>query len=82
MVSSVASAIGMACWAFVATNMDDLVILIAFYTEAGLPASLNTSGFQRHHIYVGQAIGFTLLIALSLVGFIGGIFLPIQYVGM
>lgn len=82
MVAPVLDAIGVACWAFFATNMDDLLILIMFYTEASLPPSLNPSGFHRLHIFVGQALGFTLMIALSLIGFIGGMFFPVHYVGM
>jgi len=52
--------------AFSATNLDDIVFLTVFFSQA-----------RRHwHVVVGQYLGFTALVLVSLVGFLGGQILP------
>ena len=52
--------------AFSATNLDDIVFLTGFFSQA-----------RRHwHVVVGQYLGFTALVLVSLVGFLGGQILP------
>jgi cadmium resistance protein CadD (predicted permease) len=51
--------------AFVATNVDDIVILTLFFSRTR----------QRWPIIAGQYLGFSVLIAISLAGFFGGLIL-------
>ncbi len=60
---------------FVATNIDDIVILMLFF------AQVNTT-FRIRHIVAGQYLGFTVLIAASLPGFFGGLILPKAWIGL
>lgn len=59
---------------FVATNIDDLVILTIFF------AQVNAS-FHPKHIAIRQYLGFTAIILLSLPGFFGGLILPRAWIG-
>jgi cadmium resistance protein CadD (predicted permease) len=52
--------------AFSATNIDDIVFLTVFFSQAR----------QHWHVVVGQYLGFTALVFVSLVGFLGGQILP------
>ncbi|HEY9875208.1 MAG TPA: cadmium resistance transporter [Candidatus Obscuribacterales bacterium] len=60
---------------FVATNIDDIVILMLFF------AQINTT-FRPKHIVAGQYLGFTALIVASLPGFFGGLILPKAWIGL
>jgi cadmium resistance transport/sequestration family protein len=61
--------------AFSATNVDDLVILIIFFSQVN-------STFRSRHIVLGQYLGFTGLILASLPGFLGGLILPRPWLGL
>lgn len=61
--------------AFVATNIDDIIILMFFFSQ------VNTN-FRIRHIIIGQYLGFTALILLSLPGFFGGIIIPKTWIGL
>ncbi|OLP17585.1 transporter [Leptolyngbya sp. 'hensonii'] len=61
--------------AFVATNLDDLVILLLFF------ARINST-FRPHHIVSGQYLGFTVLVLLSLPGFFGGLLISKPWIGL
>ncbi|MBW4695501.1 MAG: cadmium resistance transporter [Lyngbya sp. HA4199-MV5] len=61
--------------AFIATNIDDIVILMLFFAQVN-------ATFRPKHIFVGQYIGFTILVALSLPGFFGGLVLPKAWIGL
>lgn len=61
--------------AFVATNIDDLLVLMLFFAQVN-------STVWRQHIVAGQYLGFTILIVMSLPGFLGGLFLPQPWVGL
>src|SRR5438105_5274955 len=52
--------------AFSATNLDDIVFLTIFFSQAS----------RRWHVVVGQYLGFTALVVVSLIGFFGGQVLP------
>ena len=52
--------------AFSATNIDDIVFLTIFFSQAS----------RRWHVVVGQYLGFTALVVISLIGFFGGQVLP------
>src|SRR5260370_31584903 len=52
--------------AFSATNIDDIVFLTIFFAQAS----------HRWHVVIGQYLGFTALVVISLIGFLGGQVLP------
>src|SRR6184192_2480802 len=52
--------------AFSATNIDDIVFLTIFFSQAP----------HRWQVVVGQYLGFTALVVISLIGFFGGQVLP------
>src|SRR5437667_12163934 len=56
--------------AFSATNIDDIVFLTIFFSQAS----------RRWHVVVGQYLGFTALVFISLIGFFGGQVLPHQWI--
>ncbi len=68
-VTSISTAVS----AFVVTNLDDLVLLILFFSQANL---------QRQQIVVGQYLGFGLLVLVSLSGFLGSLLLPSAWIGL
>jgi cadmium resistance transport/sequestration family protein len=61
--------------AFVATNIDDIIILLLFFAQVD-------TKFRRRHIVFGQYLGFTLLILASLPGFFGGLVVPHEWIGL
>jgi cadmium resistance transport/sequestration family protein len=60
---------------FIATNIDDIFILMLFFSQA------NHKSYIRQ-IIIGQYLGFTLLILLSLPGLFGGFFIPKAWIGL
>jgi cadmium resistance transport/sequestration family protein len=60
---------------FVATNIDDIVILMLFFSQV-------SDRFRPRHIVIGQYLGFAVLIAASLPGFLGGMLLPKAWIGL
>lgn len=73
-MSELVKAITTGVTAFSATNIDDLVILILFFSQVN-------GAFCRRHIVVGQYLGFTALVIASLPGFFGGLMLPDYWIG-
>ncbi len=61
--------------AFVATNLDDVVVLILFFTQIDKTE-------RPGHIVIGQYLGFCLLLLLSLPGYFGGTLLPPHWIGL
>jgi cadmium resistance transport/sequestration family protein len=61
--------------AFAATNIDDVLLLMLFFSQVN-------STFRPHHIVLGQYLGFIVLIVASLPGFFGGLLIPDQWVGL
>ncbi|MCY7321123.1 MAG: cadmium resistance transporter [Phormidesmis sp. CAN_BIN36] len=61
--------------AFVATNLDDVVILMLFFAQTN-------STFRPKHIVVGQYLGFSVLLLASLPGFLGGLIVPKSWIGL
>lgn len=59
---------------FAATNIDDIAILMLFFAQ--------NATFRPKHIVVGQYLGFTALILISLPGFFGGLILPRNWIGL
>ncbi|BAY09656.1 cadmium resistance transporter [Calothrix sp. NIES-2098] len=61
--------------AFVATNIDDILILLLFFTQVD-------TNFRRRHIIIGQYLGFLGIIIASLPGFFGGLIVPREWIGL
>ncbi|MBE9160437.1 cadmium resistance transporter [Nodosilinea sp. LEGE 06152] len=61
--------------AFVATNLDDFVLLMVFFSQV-------PSRFSYRQIFWGRYLGFAALVALSLPGFFGGLVLPKACTGL
>ena len=55
--------------AFSATNIDDIVFLTIVFSQAS----------RRWHVVIGQYLGFTALVLVSLIGFFGGQVLPHEW---
>ena len=61
--------------AFAATNIDDIIILMLFFSQINI-------NFRRRHIVFGQYLGFGLIIIASLPGFFGGLVVPPEWIGL
>lgn len=61
--------------AFAATNIDDIFVLMLFFSEVG-------KGFRRWQVVAGQYAGFAALVALSLVGYFARYVAPEQWIGL
>lgn len=61
--------------AFTATNLDDILILLLFFSQVN-------AVFRRRHIVFGQYLGFTALVFVSLPGFFGRLIFPPDWIGM
>ncbi|MGG6265796.1 cadmium resistance transporter [Leptolyngbya sp. AN03gr2] len=59
--------------AFAATNIDDLFVLMLFFSQAS---------FTKPQIYLGQYLGLGGIIACSLIGFFGGLLIPQAWIGL
>lgn len=59
--------------AFVATNLDDILILTLLFAQVN-------AMFRHHHIVVGQYLGFSLLLLASLPGFFGSQLVPAEWI--
>lgn len=60
---------------FAATNIDDILIVIAFFAQVD-------ASFRPRHVVVGQYLGFSFLIAVSLIGFFSSLLIPRPWVGL
>ncbi|GAP98950.1 cadmium resistance transporter [Leptolyngbya sp. NIES-2104] len=61
--------------AFIATNLDDVLILLLFFSQVN-------ANFRHRHIVSGQYLGFATLVLVSLPGFFGGLMFPQEWVGL
>jgi cadmium resistance protein CadD (predicted permease) len=60
---------------FAATNIDDIFVLMLFFSQVN-------SRLRPRHIVAGQYLGFTALVAISLLGFLGGLVVPRAWIGL
>jgi cadmium resistance transport/sequestration family protein len=67
--------LGAAISAFTATNLDDIVLLLLFFSQVG-------PGLRPAHIVAGQYLGFSLLVVASLGGVFGAMLLPPSWLGL
>ena len=61
--------------AFTATNMDDIIMLLLFFSQVN-------AVFRKQHIVAGQYLGFGALVLASLPGFFGSLVFPRPWIGM
>lgn len=62
--------------AFAATNLDDLFLLMLWFSRARADP-----GAERM-IVAGQYLGFSALVLLSVLGYVGALLIPREYVGL
>jgi cadmium resistance transport/sequestration family protein len=68
--------------AFIATNIDDLVIMVIFFAQGYEDVSQSNTAFRPQHVILGKYLGFTLLILASFPGFLGGLIVPRPWIGL
>jgi cadmium resistance protein CadD (predicted permease) len=61
--------------AFLATNIDDILILMLFFAQTN-------AKFRVRQIVAGQYLGFTALVVASLPGFFGGLLVRRPWIGL
>ncbi|MEH2195694.1 MAG: cadmium resistance transporter [Nostoc sp.] len=61
--------------AFIATNIDDIIILLIFFSQVDV-------NFRPRHILLGQYLGFAAIIIASLPGFFGGFIIQREWIGL
>lgn len=69
------SAVVTAFVSFASTNIDDIFVLMLFFSQAG-------DQLQKRHIIIGQYLGIMLLLFISILGSIGLNLIPQQYTGL
>lgn len=74
-MNSLITAVIQSIIAFVATNIDDIIILLLLFSQID-------SNFRPRHIFIGQYLGFATIIILSLPGFFGGLVIQREFIGL
>jgi cadmium resistance transport/sequestration family protein len=74
-MQSVMASIAPPLFSFIVTNIDDLFILMLFFSQTG-------QGFKKRHVVIGQYLGFGALVLVSLFGYAGSLFLPRQAIAL
>ncbi len=74
-MNSLLTSIPTALTAFTATNLDDVLILLLFFSQV-------STTFAKRHIVIGQYLGFGALVVASLSGYFGGLLMPRDWIGM
>lgn len=62
--------------AFAATNLDDLFLLMLYFSRA------NNHPDREGNIIVGQYLGFSVLVFISVIGYWSSLLIPRHYVGL
>lgn len=68
--------LGEACATFAVTNVDDIFVLVTFYAEATTSSTLTPL-----KIVTGQYVGFTIIMAISMIGFGVSMAIPSEPIG-
>ena len=74
-MNSIAGAFITGVATFAATNIDDILVLTVFYSQVG-------GAFRKAHIVAGQYLGFSALVVISLLGFVVGLVVQPQFIGL
>lgn len=70
------STLGEACATFAITNIDDLFVLVTFFAEA-----TTSRAITPWKIVIGQYVGFTIIVAISMIGFGISFVMPSEPIG-
>ncbi|KAJ5614333.1 hypothetical protein N7528_007987 [Penicillium herquei] len=76
MLMKAAPVLPTACSSFAITNIDDIFVLATFFAEASTSATLTPI-----KITIGQYVGFTIIVAVSMIGFAVSMVLPSEPIG-
>jgi cadmium resistance protein CadD (predicted permease) len=68
--------VGIACASFAITNIDDMFVLVTFFAEASTSTTMTPL-----KITLGQYIGFTAILIISMIGFGASLVLPSEPIG-
>ncbi|EEA23309.1 hypothetical protein TMatcc_002167 [Talaromyces marneffei ATCC 18224] len=68
--------VGTACSTFAITNIDDLFVLVTFFAEATTSTTLSPL-----KITIGQFLGFTIIVIISMIGFGVSLAIPSEPIG-
>ncbi|KAK6543078.1 hypothetical protein TWF694_007001 [Orbilia ellipsospora] len=71
-------AVGVACSSFAVTNIDNLFVLVTFFAEASVNNNKTLTPFK---ITLGQYIGFTIIIVISMIGYGASLVMPSEPIG-
>lgn len=74
-MNTLTNAISVGFTAFTATNLDDIVILLLFFSQVN-------AIFRRRHIVAGQYLGFGALVLASIPGFFSSMLFPRPWIGL
>ncbi|ETS77998.1 hypothetical protein PFICI_10060 [Pestalotiopsis fici W106-1] len=72
----IGQAIGTACATFAITNIDDAFVLVTFFAESATSKALTPL-----RITIGQFVGFTVIVVISMIGFGVSLVLPSEPIG-
>lgn len=73
--------LGAAVVAFISTTVDDFAVMIIFFGKASAnPVILNNGGYVK--VAIGQTLGFTIVVVISLIGLGINAAVPPGYVGL
>jgi cadmium resistance protein CadD (predicted permease) len=72
--SSLGLLIANAVVAFAGTNLDDLFVLVVYFSRR--------PEFSTCQVVAGQVLGFSFICALSLLGLLLGLFVPSNFIGL
>lgn len=70
------AAVGTACSSFAITNIDDIFVLVTFFAESSTNKSMTPL-----LITIGQYLGFTVIMVVSMIGFGVSLVLPSEPIG-
>ncbi|MGE6541205.1 cadmium resistance transporter [Bacillus luti] len=60
---------------FAATNIDDIFLLLTWFSQ-------RNSSLKGSHIIIGQYVGFIALVLLSIIGALGALTIPQEWIGL
>lgn len=69
-------AIGVACSTFAVTHIDDIFVLVTFFAKAA-----TSNVMTPLKITIGQYVGFTVIMTISMIGFAVALVLPSEPIG-
>jgi cadmium resistance protein CadD (predicted permease) len=61
--------------AFTLTDIDDLILLIFFFSQT-------KKSFTKREVFLGQYLGFLVLLLLTTLGYLGTLVIPLAWIGL